>query len=266
MIRISAILLSVLAGIVCGRLLRMGVSHWRPSPQGQTKRFRFPLVEFALGAIWGFLAWRLADFLDMLHAQLGLEFPYTNLEYTAGIMLLCLILVGIAMLDADHFGFSDFITLPGVAVGVLFYAITSQQMMWYFVSESTPVRDIAQRLLSVVAAGALVMVIHWGYWLLCHREILGWREAHLMAMLAAWLGLPGALLAFGIGVSIGIALLLAWHVLPKAWQYRDQWALPNIPVGALVCAGGIVSCLWGPQILAMYLRWSSLPKLAFRLP
>ncbi len=87
-----------------------------------------------------------------------------------------------------------------------------------------------------------------------------------MAMLAAWLGLEGALLAFTVGILIGLSFLATLWLIPRAWRRNHGWAFGRVPVGALLCAGGIVSCLWGPQILLMALRWSILPKVALRLP
>ena len=65
---------------------------------------------------------------------------------------------------------------------------------------------------------------------------------------------------------IGAALLMAIWAMPAIRSRSKKWVMPELPIGALVCAGGVVSCLWGPQILATYQRWSSLAKLAFKLP
>jgi leader peptidase (prepilin peptidase)/N-methyltransferase len=171
--------------------------------------WRYPVVELSVGAIWGLLGWRLMDML--INTRFGFTLPYLNLEYTAGIMVFCWTLVGIATLDAKSFNLSDLVTLPGVAIGIVFYILTSEQMVWFFVTEPTPLtRNLAERLIAVVAAAGLVLLIQWVYWLIRRQKILGLGEANLMAMLAAWLGLPGALLAFGIGVLIGTVALLTF--------------------------------------------------------
>jgi len=216
--------------------------------------WRYPLVELSVGAIWGLLAWRLTDLL--INTEFGFTVPYLNLEYTAGLMVFCWMLVGIATLDSRHFSLSDLVTLPGVAIGILFYLLTSEQMVWSFVSEPTPIREIGKRLFAVVAAGGLVMLIRWVYWLIRRQNILGLGEANLMAMLAAWLGLPGALLAFGIGVLLGTAMTLAYLAVHSARRNPEAWKMPEFPLGTFVCTGGIVSCLWGPQILSAVMRFS----------
>jgi len=212
-------------------------------------------VELSVGAIWGLLAWRLTDML--INTQFGFTLPYLNLEYTAGIMVFCWTLVGIATLDARHFNLSDLVTLPGVAIGVVFYLLTSEQMVWSFVSESTPIQEIGKRLFAVVAAGGLVMLIRRIYWLIRRQHILGLGEANLMAMLAAWLGLPGAVLAFGIGVLLGTTMTLAYLTVHSTRRNPEGLQMPEFPLGTFVCTGGIVSCLWGPQIISAIMRFSS---------
>jgi leader peptidase (prepilin peptidase)/N-methyltransferase len=87
---------------------------------------------------------------------------------------------------------------------------------------------------------------------------MGLGDAKLMAMLAAWLGLPGALLAFGLGAIIGSIVALALLVVPAARRESGTWAGSKLPFGTFLCVGGIVSSLWGQQIIAAYLRWAGL--------
>ncbi len=79
-----------------------------------------------------------------------------------------------------------------------------------------------------------------------------------MALLAAWLGLPGALLAFGLGVVLGAAVALVSLAIPSKTADGTAWAVRKLPLGTFLCMGGIVSSLWGEQIIVAYLRWSGL--------
>ncbi|MGA2729683.1 MAG: prepilin peptidase [Terracidiphilus sp.] len=290
MIRTLGTVFSILAGLAFGSFMNVCLSRWLASgsvvnPQSRCRgcestpawwenlslmswlvrrgrcrhchtrmSWRYPLVELSVGAIWGLLAWRLMDLI--VNTRYGFTLPYLNLEYTAGIMIFCWTLVGIATLDARHFNLSDLITLPGVAIGVVFYILTSEQMVWSFVTELTPIQEVGRRLFAVIAAGGLVMLIRWVYWLIRRQKILGLGEANLMAMLAAWLGLPGALLAFGIGVLLGTAMTLAYLAVRAAGRNPEGWKIPELPLGTFVCTGGIVSCLWGPQIISAYIHFS----------
>jgi leader peptidase (prepilin peptidase)/N-methyltransferase len=288
MIRILGTVFSVLAGFAFGSFMNFCLSRWLKSgaavnPRSRCRNcesttaswenlplvswlvlrgrcrhcharisLRYPLVEMSVGAIWGLLAWRLTDMI--INTQFGFTLPYLNLEYTAGIMIFCWTLVGIATLDSRHFNLSDLVALPGVAFGVLFYLLTSEQMVWSFVTEQTPIKEIGKRLFAVIAAGGLVMLVRWVYWLIRRQNILGLGEANLMAMLAAWLGLTGALLAFGIGVLLGTGMTMAYLAVNAARRNPERWKMPEFPLGTFVCTGGIVSCLWGPQIISAFAR------------
>jgi leader peptidase (prepilin peptidase)/N-methyltransferase len=112
------------------------------------------------------------------------------------------------------------------------------------------------RLVAILSAGALILAVRWLYWLVRRREGLGLGDAKLMAMLAAWLGFSGALLAFGIGVVFGALLALVVLVVPQRKSQQERWALLKMPLGTFLCIGGIISALWGQTIVAAYLRWA----------
>jgi leader peptidase (prepilin peptidase)/N-methyltransferase len=109
---------------------------------------------------------------------------------------------------------------------------------------------------SILAAAALILLIRWVYWLIRRREGIGLGDAKLMALLAAWLGLPGALLAFGLGVLLGALAAVILLAVPPARRDSGSWALSKLPLGTFLCLGGMVSSLWGERIIAAYLRWA----------
>jgi leader peptidase (prepilin peptidase)/N-methyltransferase len=75
-----------------------------------------------------------------------------------------------------------------------------------------------------------------------------------MALLAAWLGLPGALLAFGLGIMLGAAVAVVLLSVPRLRDNTQGWALQKLPLGSFLCIGGIVSGLWGQPMIAAYMR------------
>jgi leader peptidase (prepilin peptidase)/N-methyltransferase len=107
----------------------------------------------------------------------------------------------------------------------------------------------------MIAAAGVVLLIRWAYWLLRRREGIGLGDAKLMAMLAAWLGWQGALLGFVLGVLVGAAVAMVALIVPAA-RGGERWGLMKLPLGTFLCIGGIVSGLWGPRIIAAYLRWA----------
>ena len=108
----------------------------------------------------------------------------------------------------------------------------------------------------MLAAAALILLIRWIYKLVRKREGMGLGDAKLMAMLAAWLGLPGALLAFGLGAVLGSVVALGMLVVPASRRESESWAGSKLPFGTFLCVGGIVSSLWGQSMIAAYLRWA----------
>jgi leader peptidase (prepilin peptidase)/N-methyltransferase len=86
---------------------------------------------------------------------------------------------------------------------------------------------------------------------------MGLGDAKLMAMLAAWLGLKGALLSLGLAALLGTLVALVLLAMPKMRQ-EGGWAQQKLPLGTFLCVGGIVSALWGQPIIAAYLRWAGL--------
>lgn len=216
---------------------------------------RHPLVEAAVGLLWASCAW------SGLPSIFGPAVPaidtVASIATLAGKMAFYWLLIALAVLDSENFWLPNWLTLPGTALGFLYAALIA----FFPNSSSTIVRSpfilIALNLLGIVVAAGLVLLIRWVYWLVRRQEGMGLGDAKLMAMLAAWLGLPGALLSFGIGVVLGAlyGLVLA---LPAARREHEQWGASKLPLGTFLCIGGIVSSFWGEQIIGAYLRWAGL--------
>ena len=221
--------------------------------------WRYPLVELAVGGLWAAAAWQVLDplVLDrLLYAHSLPVVVYIGISIGVGNLILYWLLVALAVLDAEHFWLPDWVTLSGIGVG-FFFVLVRETM----IGESGSMKYAAERtalssITSILAAAGLILVIRWLYWLIRRREGIGLGDAKLMAMLAAWLGLPGALLAFGLGVVLGALVAIVQLAIPALRIETTGWALKKLPLGTFLCAGGIVSSLWGQPIIAAYLRWS----------
>jgi len=208
--------------------------------------WRYPLVELAVGCLLAIVAWR----------SYNAFFP---LEFAAGMMFLVWVLIGLAVLDAEHLWLPDAITLPSIALGFAWWFFQGKQIGWALGIPPTPWEDAEEagkRLLAILTAAGLVLLIRWVYWLIRRREGVGLGDAKLMALLAAWLGLPGALLAFVVGVVLGAFVALGQLAVPATRNQSERWAMGKLPLGTFLCIGGIVSSLWGQTILAAYQRWA----------
>lgn len=229
--------------------------------------WRTPLVELAVGVLWAIAVWNsLPEDLDPL---VPLDFLWFQVASAAFTMLLVWVLVALAVLDAENLWLPDWITWPGIVLGVLVGVLKLPVLMRLSASSGLPLtRGIeASRLgvyepalalvAGVIVAAGIILLIRWIYWLVRRREGIGLGDAKLMALMAAWLGLPGALLAFGLGVVLGALVALALLFTPRP-KRGEAWALTKLPLGTFLCIGGVVSSLWGAQIIAAYLRWSGL--------
>jgi leader peptidase (prepilin peptidase)/N-methyltransferase len=221
--------------------------------------WRYPLVELAVGALWAISAWQVLD--PSLYPDSLPVFYYDAVAHAVGNFTFFWLLVALAMLDADNLWLPDWITLPGIALGFFFIVLRAT------LSAAMPIIDKSGSMkyaaghaalgsiLGILAA-ALILLIRWLYRLIRHREGIGLGDVKLMAMLAAWLGLPGALLAFVLGVVLGAAVALVLLAIPSEPASTGAWALKKLPLGTFLCIGGIVSALWGQPIISAYLHWA----------
>lgn len=224
--------------------------------------WRYPIVELACGVLWATVFWQfLAPYAGMEGAvsfsPLGLSEAVATV---GGKMLLVWVLIGLAALDTEHLWLPDIVTLPGIALGVAVTLVRRGPLVAPFgpaASRMGLLDQLLQTAFAIVLAAGLILLIRWAYWLVRRREGIGLGDAKLMAMLAAWLGLPGALLSFAIGVVLGAVVGVAVLAMQKT-RNAESPALTKLPLGAFLSVGGILSALWGRQILSAYLRWSGL--------
>jgi leader peptidase (prepilin peptidase)/N-methyltransferase len=230
--------------------------------------WRYPLVELAVGVLWSSVAWRFP--VNVLDPGLPRVALYDSLLTSLGLLVFYWLLIALAVLDAEYLWLPNWLTLPGIAAGFLFSAFSFIVAIKLDSIGRSPLHPGFQymqgeqwevawsRFIAILAAAGLILLIRWLYKLIRHREGIGLGDAKLMAMLAAWLGLPGALLAFALGVLIGAVAALVLLIVPSARRESSTWAASKLPLGTFLCIGGIVSSLWGQPIINTYLRWVGL--------
>jgi leader peptidase (prepilin peptidase)/N-methyltransferase len=222
-------------------------------------------VELAVGGLWAAEVWQfLALALDpdvpaispFLHYNV-----YNSLGAAIGRMIFFWLLIALAALDAENLWLPDSLTLPGIALGFVSTLVYSAVEDCYSDGPSPStlrvgVQTAIHSAVEILAAAALILLIRWLYQLIRHREGIGLGDAKLMALLAAWLGLPGALLSFGIGVVLGALVAVVLLIVPTAKTDSNAWSQMKLPLGTFLCIGGIISALWGQPIIAAYLHWA----------
>ena len=224
--------------------------------------WRYPLVELAIGAVWASYTWGLLS--GPWETDSTALDVFSAVTFAAARVIFLWLLVALAVLDAENLWLPDWLTLPGIALGIAFKVldlvlIVHQHVADDFENERYGPYGVAVKwLLGILAAAALILLIRWLYKLIRKRDGIGLGDAKLMALLAAWLGLPEALLAFGLGAILGSIAALVVLAVPGARRGAEGWAASKLPLGTFLCIGGIISALWGQPIIAAYLRWAGL--------
>jgi leader peptidase (prepilin peptidase)/N-methyltransferase len=81
------------------------------------------------------------------------------------------------------------------------------------------------------------------------KPALGTGDIHMMAMIGAFLGLPGALLTIMLGsilgLLVGVPVMMRQKKLEKLGTY--------LPLGTFLAMGAAIAHAWGPQIIRWYL-------------
>jgi leader peptidase (prepilin peptidase)/N-methyltransferase len=221
---------------------------------------RYPLVELAVALLWAASAWQALP--AMKGPSDSLDFVlYTGVATALGKMIFYWALVALAVLDAENFWLPDWITWPGIALGFLFTFATATFAAISPLNDAPdmghPVaRAVVGSLTGALLAAGLVLFIRWLYGLFRHREGMGFGDAKLMALLAAWIGFPQALLAFAVGIVLGALFAVVLLASPAPRAKTESWPLSKLPLGTFLCIGGVVSSLWGAPILSAYLGWA----------
>ncbi|MGO9312692.1 MAG: prepilin peptidase [Syntrophobacteraceae bacterium] len=177
---------------------------------------RYPIVEGISGLLALLLFRRYG-----LHPQLVIEFIF------------CSLLLIIAMIDIDTFIIPDILSLPGIALGLLFSFFTPRLSWW-------------DSLLGIILGGGILYAIATGYSLLRRKEGMGGGDIKLLGMIGAFIGWPGV--AFTILVSSVSGMLIA---LPLMWR-SGKGLGSAIPYGPFLALGAVAYIFWGQLFFHWY--------------
>ncbi|MGB6430225.1 MAG: A24 family peptidase, partial [Candidatus Acidiferrales bacterium] len=109
-----------------------------------------------------------------------------------------------------------------------------------------PVLSVADSLLGVLVGGGLLWIVAEGYFRLRGREGMGLGDVKMMAMVGAFEGLEGALLAILIGSLLGSIIGVVFIKL--AGKDSDY----ELPFGAFLGAGSLIVVFFGTRMLEWY--------------
>lgn len=151
----------------------------------------------------------------------------------AAAAVLCAFLIALAATDFEQLLLPDGLTFPGMAAGLALQP-------WL------PATAVDAVIGMLAGAGVLFLIAEAWLWLRS-EEGMGLGDAKLMAMVGAFLGWQGALLAlfFGVlsGAIVGVALLVAGR---RGWRSR-------LPFGSFLALGALAALFTGNGPLYRYL-------------
>ena len=181
---------------------------------------RYPFVELATAALFGFVGWH---FGAQPVAVLWCAF--------------CAMLVALAGIDWDTTLLPDSITLPllwaGIVVAALGWTIPLFDAVW-----------------GAVVGYLSLWSVYWAFKLATGKEGMGFGDFKLLAALGAWLGwkmiLPIVLAASVIGAVVGIAMKLSSAL--REGRY--------VPFGPFLAGAGLVVLFAGQERVLGWLRWA----------
>ena len=202
--------------------------------------FRYPLVELTVALLWSACAlkfWHPAPSLSFLNPHPS-EPASHQLIAVLGYATLCWLLVALAALDLEFLWLPDRLTLPGIALGVTF-SLLELGSSTVFRRQPAWLEEAWSRLIEILAAAAVILGIRLAYWLVRRKEGMGLGDAKLMGLLAAWLGLIGALESFAVAVLGATVAALLWLLYLAIRRKSSQWASLPLPLGTFLALAAI---------------------------
>ena len=229
--------------------------------------WRYPAVEFAYG-IWCLLAASLLPLTYNARMYHHYHYDFYFFEITT-FAILGFLLIGLLVMDWQTHRLPDAFTLTGIAIALflvclqtIFLAPGEHQII--FASKHLRLTSpgsfaargnvfltgtealIFGRILAICAAALVLILIRAAYKAIRKREGLGLGDVKLLAMVAAFLGFWPAILTLFLGTLLATAYAVTLLVRGKAH------ALTRLPLGTFLCAGGLLTALFGQQIIAWY--------------
>jgi leader peptidase (prepilin peptidase)/N-methyltransferase len=174
--------------------------------------------------------------VTLLYYQFGLGLAFL----TACVFVAALIVV--SFIDVDIRIVPDAISLPGIAIGLLFSVLAK-----YFIRDPYElIPSPVSALLGILAGGGSLFAVAWIYERLTGIDGMGGGDIKLLAMIGAFLGWPSIpftiFLASLVGSIVGLGVMLATGA-------GRRLALPFAP---FLCFGAALHLFFGRELIAFY--------------
>jgi leader peptidase (prepilin peptidase)/N-methyltransferase len=190
---------------------------------------QYPLVELitALATLW-------------VGSQLGPTLPM------AAVLLLTFAFIVMTGIDLYYYILPDVITLPGVALGLIW---TGAAQLGAPIGGS-PLATFPDAFIGALAGGGGLFAFAWLFKRMTGKDGMGMGDVKLLAMIGAWLGWQALPYTLFLAALLGSVAGITWILVSG----RDR-SLP-IPFGPYLIFGGWTYIFWGPAVYGWYLRWA----------
>ena len=185
---------------------------------------RYPLVELMTAVLAATCAWYFGPGWEALMA-----------------IVLTLVLVSIAMIDADTQLIPDSIVLPLMWLGLA-------MSLWHPMSgANTLFISPSDAIVGALAGYLTLWSIFWIFKIVTGKDGMGYGDFKLLAALGAWMGWQQLPLIIMLSAIVGVVINVAMIVT------RGQDRSIPIPFGPYLAAAGWIALLWGETIKNAYI-------------
>lgn len=147
----------------------------------------------------------------------------------------------------------DRFTIPGTILGILVAGLRGL-VSGDGLDIKAGIDSAGCSLLDAGLAAAFLLLIFGSYWLVRRRQGLGMGDVKLMALLAAWLGLPRTAVTFTIAAFLGAVYGLA--ILARAGaKGKSTPGTLAIPFGTFLSLGGLYGVFLGDRTVRWYAQF-----------
>ncbi|MHB8066428.1 MAG: prepilin peptidase [Desulfobaccales bacterium] len=178
---------------------------------------RYPAVELAGG---------------LLALALWASFPGSYLLLAYGPF--CAALVALTGLDLEHRWLPDVITLPGIALGLVFSLIF-------------PHLSFVESLAGTLVGGGLFYGLMWTYEKLTGKMGMGGGDVKLLALIGAFLGIKALPLVILVSAALGSLVGIALVLITGSWR-RGNWRATAIPFGPFLAGAALLYLFASPEL------------------
>jgi leader peptidase (prepilin peptidase)/N-methyltransferase len=147
-------------------------------------------------------------------------------------ILICFLIVA-TFTDLDRMIIPDWVTLPGILLGLMIHVLVSPGDIWRF-------------LLGAVVGGAALFLVAFLGELIFKKESMGGGDLKLAALVGAFLGWQSVLLSLFAAVLVGALTGLTLIII--GLKERQQY----IPFGPFIAIGTVVVIFWGGDVIRAY--------------